>query len=147
MFFKKKSYKFAVHIWGGYFKKNRQIREGLHVFDAKNERDSFCQELSQLRDGAMTPQMYKFEGMNCYPPFPTFHRIVSYKGKQYYSFRDFNWPDSLENIIDFIDRKWQPGWNDWFLGSHIEDVDYNEVGIIKEWVTGIDGNYEIHEVC
>jgi hypothetical protein len=62
------------------------------------------------------------------------HRVIAFKGKQYYSTRDLGVNYPYDNAKYFLENKWYPGFNDYPLGEDFEF--YAQVETVSEWITG-----------
>ena len=137
---KSPKYQYHVKTWGGFYNdeyKNIHKKEcGDFIFDSKKERDSFVTELKEIEEQLDARFLVTdFTEGFCCNIRTVLHRVIEYKGKQYYSYCDLgiNYPFHVAKY--HMKWKWYPGFNDYPLE---EDFDYDteEVLIIKEWITG-----------
>ena len=131
-------YQYHVLTWGGFYNveyiKIHKMEAGDYFFYTKEDRDAFINLRvtieKKLRTGVLVIQ--KTEGYCC-DTRTVLHRVIEFEGAQYYTKHDMgiNYPFSSAKY--HLSNKWYPGYNDYPLG---EDFDYNEVTIVKEWITG-----------
>ena len=141
-------YEYLIHTWGGFYnshnKQKHGFEEGTRYFTSKEGRQTYLDRLEEEKDKLKTPDaclVYQLaEGFHV-RNLPCCHRIVEWEGKQYYSYRQWNYPTSTSSLKYYMENKWYVGFNDYPLG---DDFDYenNEVKVVQEWVTGAFDNIE-----
>lgn len=133
-------YEYLLYTWGVFYNKEHQEKhnqiEGCHYFDTKEERDEYLLRLRKIEIelNARCLMSTKSEGY-CVRDLVTMHRVVKWKGKEYYS-KLVAHPNYLySSAKSYMKNAWFPGFNDYPLG---EEFDYqkNKVEIVQEWVTG-----------
>ncbi len=150
-----KGYEYGVHIWGGFFNElnpyKHDIKRGSHYFDTEQERDDFIKLLRKHETEGRkvyrlsTIATHKTEGVGI-RNHSCCHRIVEYKGVHYYSKNQWSWVEDVEALKYHMEWKWYPGFNDDVVEETLkEDVDYKEVTIVEEWVTGTVFTYKNNE--
>lgn len=137
-------YEYGVHTWGGFYNDhNRAIHhfeEGTQYFPTKELRHTYLNSLENARRALTysdaTLAKHLFEGFNI-RDLPVIHRVVEYRGKQYYSKYEYSWPETASVLLYYMENKWYPGLNDDTVEETVgHSVDYKEVKIIQEWLSG-----------
>ena len=142
-------YLYGIYTWGGFYNPwNVEIHgyrpsQEPKFFDTEVERQDYIDALEggvyDCREkGHTDPVLCKklWEGYDA-EKLPTIHRIVEYKGKRYYSEDKWSWPTDYSTLVYYKENKWYPGFNDRTVEENTnEDVNYDEVVIIQEWITG-----------
>ena len=131
-------YEYLLDTWGGFYNKEHQHSEksGYHYFDTKEERTSYLNKLKaleeKLNDRCLLSRIN--EGYNT-RIITTLHRVVKWKGIEYYSSRKISPNHSYDSAKHNLKNKWDLGVKDYPLG---EDFDYSNsnLEIIQEWITG-----------
>lgn len=131
-------YEYRLLTWGGFYnnwESTHGYKEGTYWFDTKEERDKYIAKLHKAELDYPNEKHLMVdlsEGFNCRIK-TKLHRVIKYKGKEYYSEYTLweNYP--YEAARYHLEWKWTPGFNDYPLG---EDFDYNKVQIVQEWITG-----------
>lgn len=142
-------YEYFFHVWGGFFNDhNKEIHgyeEGTQYFDDQHTRDLVLQNMEKARVNLDTRDailVYKIDEGYHVRKLPACHRVVEYKGKRYYSTYKWHWPESADTLWFCMENKWYPGFNDHVVEEELgHEVDYNNVEIVQEWITGAF-NYE-----
>lgn len=138
------SYKYCLYTWGGFYNleylpKHKYCKKGLHVFDTKEERQNLIDYLKDLEQKfqAESLAIKIWEGYDALN-LPVCHRVVEYKGKKVYSKYSWNFPIDIDTLKYHMDFKWCPGFNDHEVENVFpkEKVDYSEVSVLSEWITG-----------
>lgn len=141
---KKLKYEYFLCTWGGFYnEQNRNMhkeKEGNKYFDTAEERDKYLDMLKRTAKSLPTEDSTLMsvtkEGYHV-RDLPVCHRIVEYKGRRFYSCKKWDWPEDLRVLLYSMEYKWTPGFNDDIVEEVLgEDVDYEQVKIIQEWVTG-----------
>lgn len=133
-------YRYSVFTWGGFYNKEYEHdhKEGLHIFDTKEERDSYLIMLKGVAQAMNANYLMSVEdeGFNVQEPV-VLHRVIELNGKYYYSKSVTHVWESINQRFAtacyYIDNKWYPGFNDYPAG---DDADYENARVIQEWITG-----------
>jgi len=133
-------YEYYVHVWGGFFNDHNKIIHGVdngpYWFDEESDRQLFLDKLFKLKDQLIKQYnrldliiaTKKEEGYHT-RDFPKLHRVCRYKGKEYYS--------EYSTLEYHMEWKWYPGLNDYVIEEELnESIDYDDVEIISEWISG-----------
>lgn len=134
-------YQYLVYAWGQIFNEQfddvNPYESKRYLFDTEEEASVFASEIKKIAKQNKATVIVKEQQGYFVHIQPTCHRIVEYKGNRYYSEYKWNWletPDVLEYSMTY---KWYPGFNDYTVEQETgEDVNYDEVEIISEWITG-----------
>lgn len=133
-------YLYYLYTWGGFYNKEFQDIHGYigggRNFNTAKEREEYLDTLKQveIKLNARHLAFRTCEGFNTLVP-TILHRVVEYKGNQYYSNNDMGIGYPYGAAEYHMQWKWYPGFNDYPLG---EDFDYDKekFTIIQEWITG-----------
>ena len=147
-------YQYGVYVWGGFWnEENIKVHgiadKGAHLFDTWAKRQEFLIKLEEAKlnlsfhimangrynDNVICSTLY--EGCDI-ENLPVIHRLSEYKGIRYYSTNEWNWPEKISVLRYYAEYKWYPGFNDHVIEEALpnEEVDYTQVKILSEWVTG-----------
>ncbi len=131
-------YQYHVATWGGFYNDNYRkihgLSEGDFLFDTKKLRDEFIKARRKIESDlkAWSLCFTLTEGFCCNIK-TVLHRVISYKGKTFYTYLDLGVNYEFSAAKYHLQWKWYPGFNDYPLG---EDFNYSKVKIIKQWITG-----------
>ncbi|KAA5532791.1 hypothetical protein [Paenimyroides baculatum] len=157
-----KKYQYHVKVWGGFFnsdlKKEHNYESGDYIFDTKEERHAFLNNLIEIekqlkvipffssegaedllnkvkRTGTNTTFMYNLtEGFNC-DVATVLHRITEFNGEQVYTTLDMGINYPYKAAKKHLQKQWYPGFNDYPFGDNF-DYGFNDVKTVSEWITG-----------
>lgn len=146
----KPKYEYFLHTWGGFFNKGNKgvhgYKGGTQYFDDQHTRDLILQNMQKAckeldtRDAILC---FKVDEGYHVRKIPVCHRVVEYKGERFYSTRKWHWPESIDVLQYSMEYKWYPGFNDEVVEEETgEEVDYSQVTVIQEWITGAFNNDE-----
>lgn len=132
-------YEYLLYTWGGFYNEyNKGIhkeQEGYHYFDTEEERSKYIHKLKAIEKdtNALYLMTHLAEGYYV-RTIPMLHRVIRYKGKEYYSY-DTRLPGTPYYAMKYnLENKWYPGCNDYPLGEDFEH--YDDVETVQEWITG-----------
>ena len=145
-------YEYALYTWGGFYNSSYQVHHkyepGVYTFDTAKERTDFIDKMKSLEKQHNYRHFAhrSFEGFDC-TNLPCLHRIVEYKGKYYYSNHHWSWLEGISTLEYHMENKWYPGFNDEVVEETLvsEEIDYNKVKVIQEWITGSFTTYKQKE--
>jgi len=135
-------YEYYLYTWGGFYNDDNKKVHGFEpcedgfYFDTKEERDFYLQTLQDAcsklgtDDACLVNQIA--EGCSVRIK-PCIHRVSEYKGERVHSICLWSWPQDVRVLRYHLEYKWYLGFNDYPFG---EDVDYRDVKVIDEWITG-----------
>lgn len=139
-------YEYHLKTWGGFYNneyyKIHGLKGGDFWFDTLEARQEYIDKLKLIEiDLHAVRLMIKLTEGYCCRIRTKLHRVIQFDGKQYYSKYDIgvNYPFNAAQY--HLQYKWYPGFNDYPLG---ENFDYNNVEIIKEWITGAFSELEFN---
>jgi hypothetical protein len=134
-------YEYHLFTWGGfyneeYFKIHKKPR-GDFWFDSSEKRQEFINELRDIENklNAYSLAMTLSEGYCCRTR-TIVHRVFEYNGKTYYQTYDLGINYEFAPAKYFIEYKW--GFED----EKNQEINDNEVKVIKSWITGADQDVE-----
>jgi hypothetical protein len=147
MVMKDLKYEYFLKVWGGFFNPTNieihGITQQTYYFDTKHERDFKLKQLEEwvhrlkdmgIKDGILCN--VTAEGYNT-RRVPVLHRVSEYKGIRYHSKLEWAWPEGFDTLKYHLEYKWTPGFNDDVVQDNVEeDVDWDKVVVIYEWIEG-----------
>lgn len=133
----KPKYEYMVNTWGGFYNdqhKNKHHQEpGYRWFETKEERHLYITSLETISEQLNAKMlMYTFEEGYHTRIKTVLHRVIYYKGKEYYSENDLGFGFPMDGAEYIMEWKWTPGGND-CVAFEGEDEKYET---IAEWITG-----------
>lgn len=143
-------YEYALYTWGGFYNDHNVAIHGFKpeksqiYFDTKENRTEYLNLLENAKklvtnlgstDAYLATDLS--EGYTVRDT-PVMHRIVKYKNKEYYSSNKWSWHEDDISVLQYhMTYKWYPGFNDDIIEQSLnEEIDYNKVEIVQEWITG-----------
>lgn len=107
-------YEYLLFTWGGFYNrdyfKEHGYKEGSYYFETEKQRDRYRDTLISLSNELKAYQFMYIEAEGfCVRDIPKLHRVVRYKGKDYYSSRDCHPDFTYDSARYFLEFKWYPG--------------------------------------
>lgn len=136
-------YEYMLKTWGGFYneeyKKIHKQESGYRWFSTNKERQEYIDHLKQIEEelNARHLAITTEEGYHTRNE-TILHRVVEYDNKEIYSYYNMGFGYPISAAKYHLEYKWYPGFNDYELEKYYDKINYREVKVIQEWITGAE---------